>query len=518
MVLKSKYKIISIIFIFHFFFVSSVLYAQNEMQQDSFWIGIFQTAFLNNTRVTDLLNEYQSSLIKKKQYDYSWVPVIQTGIQNNFNFKRSDYINILNQTQNIDSEHTLLLSPVTSVSIIQKLPGNGQVSLTADYAFSYLTERNLFIQYPSLELSFNQGLSRGTFGITKDPELLLLQEQMQYSRMVLDKNLFEEFKYLIMLISETDFLCAQEDYYEALVKQYESEANTTQEKNESGLRSNLETFYAVHQYVNSQDSLSNIIFEKNEKLKELRIIIPDYNCEIINTRKNELRESILKTLEKFVDYTQEEQDAILASNLDSLIYESVLKQYKFQYQNDDKQSSPILYLSSSLSTDNNFNYAYSDWFKSFRVLNQRPYPVNFSFVVGIYKSFELPKAKTLRKEIYNLYCDSIKKERQMNQTSQKNELTLLLNQIKSDSEYMTTLEQQLTEEETFRNERMTLFSQGLITSNDFYKSETMYYLIYSDYVKTFWKTINNQLKVIEIYGANKDLMNELLGGIYEKLF
>ncbi len=106
----------------------------------------------------------------------------------------------------------------------------------------------------------------------------------------------------------------------------------------------------------------------------------------------------------------------------------------------------------------------------------------------------------------------------MNQTSQKNELTLLLNQIKSDSEYMATLEQQLTEEETFRNERMTLFSQGLITSNDFYKSETMYYLIYSDYVKTFWKTINNQLKVIEIYGANKDLMNELLGGIYEKLF
>ena len=113
MVLKSKYKIISIIFIFHFFFVNSVLYAQNEMQQDSFWTGIFQTAFLNNTRVTNLLNEYQSSLIKKKQYDYSWVPVIQTGIQNNFNFKRSDYINILNQTQNIDSEHTLLLSPVT---------------------------------------------------------------------------------------------------------------------------------------------------------------------------------------------------------------------------------------------------------------------------------------------------------------------------------------------------------------------------------------------------------------------
>ena len=518
MVLKSKNKIINLIFFFHFFFANSVLFAQNEIKADNFWTGIFQTAFTNNTRVTNLLNEYQSSLIKKKQYDYSWVPVIQTGFQNNLNLKRSDYIYILNQTQNLNSEPAIILSPVTSVSVIQKLPGNGQISLTADYAFSYLAERNLFIQYPGLELSFNQSLSRGSFGIMKDPELLLIQEQMEYSRMVLEKNLFEEFKYLIMLISQADYLCTQEDYYAAMVKQYESEASTTQEKSISGLRSNLENFYAAHQYVNSQDSLNNIIFEKNEKLKELRILIPDYDSDIINNKRNELRNAVLTIMEKFSDYTQEEKQNSLEGNLDSLIYSSVLNQYKFQYLNDDKQSSPVLYLSSSVSSDTSFNYSYTDWYKSFRVLNQRPYPVNFSFVIGIYKSIELPKAKSLRKEIYNLYCDSIKQEMQTTRASQKNELPLLLNQIKSDSEYMNTLEKQLAEEDSFRKERMSLFSQGLITSNDFYKSETMYSLIYSDYVKTFWEIINNQLKIIEIYGANKDLMNELLGEIYEKLF
>ncbi|MBR5032648.1 MAG: hypothetical protein IKX70_03195 [Treponema sp.] len=492
--------------------------AQNNTETKEWWPLVLQTAFLNNPQTIRLINEYQSSIIQKKQYDYSWVPVIQTGIQDSFNLRRSDYLYILNQTSKTNSDHLVVMSPAATVSLIQKLPGNGQLSFTADYSFNYITKQNAFIQYPRMELSFSQSLSRGAFGITKDPEFLLLREQMNYSRLSLEKNLFEELKNIITLIASADIIFSQEEYYKALEKQYEIEADTAKEKNQSGLQSNLEAFYADHQYVTAHDKLNGIIFDKEEVLRALLLIIPDFDHTQINDKRNELQVLIQEIFEKTEVLSSEDIQISLEGNFDSLIFSSILEQYKLQFQNDGKQSAPILYISSSISPDTTFNSYYSDWYKSFRNLNERPYPVNFSFAVGIYKSFELPRAKSLRKEIYNLYNESIKNEMKVNQNSQKNELDILLNQIKKDTEYISTLERQLEEESAFRLDRMKLFEQERITSVDFYKSETMYYLIYADYINTFWNTIKNQLDIIEICAQNQELMNKLLGDTYENLF
>ena len=517
MVLNLK-KIKKIVLILNIVIFCHKLSAKNTASTIEFWPDIFQTAFINNTKVTRLINEYQSSLVQKKQYDYSWFPIIQTGIQNNLNLRRSDYVYILNQSKYTDGNHAIILSPTTSISVIQKLPGNGQLSLSADYSFSYLIKKNSFIQYPNLELSFKQSLSRGALGINKDSELLMLKEQIHYNRLILEKNLFDELKNTILLISNADIFYAQEEYYAALVRQYENEADTAQKKKESGLQSGLEAFYAVHQYADAYEKYNSILYNKNTNLKELHLIIPNFDYTEIKTKRNELLSFMLRILEAIEFNSQEKIETTLTTNYDSQIYSNILEQYRYQYQYEDKQSAPIFYLTSSINPDNNFNSYYSDWYKSFRILNQRPCPINFSLNIGIYKSFELPNAKKLRKEIYNLYYDSIMTEMEMNQNSQKKELAILLNQIKIDSEYLNNLEQQLSDEDSFRKDRILLFSQELITGNDFYKSETMYYLIYSDYVNTFWNIIKNQLDVIEICAGNNKLMNELLGDTYEKMF
>lgn len=518
MVLKTRRNCRKIFLILFLFLAALDTWPEESTSTEAWWPTTIQTAFSNSSKIASLINEYQSYVVQKKQYDYSWFPVIQTGIQNTFNLRRSDYLYVLNQTQVLDSEHTILMSPAATISIIQKLPGNGQISFKADYAFSYFPKKRAFIQYPNLELNFSQNLFRGAFGITKDPEILLLQEQLSYSRLLLENNLFEELKNIISLIASVDTFFSQEEYYKALSKQYESEAATAKEKNQSGLQSGLEAFYAAHQFVNTSDKLNNIIFDKDEVLTNLLLIVPDFDYTQMKSKRNDFKKLVLQIFNDLTPYLQNEESFNLSQNTESLLYTSLLNQYKFQFQNEGKQSSPVLYLSSSISPDNSFNSYYSDWYKSFRNLNERPYPFVFSFAVGIYKSFEIQKAKTFRKEIYNLYCDSINNEMQVTQASQKNRLLILLKQIETDTEYLDNLELQLQDESDFRAERIKLYEQELITSDEFYKSETMYYLIYTDFIETFWKTIKNQLDIIDICARNDELMKTLLGAAYEKYF
>ncbi|MBR4790461.1 MAG: hypothetical protein IK024_06170 [Treponema sp.] len=508
MVLKKKILLFSLLSFSILNFVFSL--------ETEFWQQTLQTAFSNSITINRIINEYSSTLIQKKQYDYSWFPVIQAGLQESLNIQRGDNLYVLNQTP--DSSFKMLMSPAASLSVIQKLPGRGQLSFTADYAFSWLTEQNAFIQFPQLQLKLNQSLTRGAFGITKDTELLLIREQLSYSRLIMEKNLFEELKSIINLLSSADILLAQKDYYKALAEEYKSQASTAKNKEKSGLQSGLQSFYAEHQTVEAENKLNELSFKEKDLLKNLYLILPDFDIKQINDKRIELADLIQEISGKLTNYFHEEAEKLIEQNLDSQIYSNSLRQYNLQKKNEDKNSAPVLYFSSTLKTDNNFYNSYSDWFKSFRSLNQSPYPIDFSVAVGIQKTFELSSAKKLRNDIYRLYSDSITKEMQIKQVSQKGQLFILLAQIEADTKYIKELKAQLESENTFRIERAELLSKGLITQDEFYKGESLYFLIYSDYIQSFWKTVDNYLELIKICNGIDTFMIRLLGDNYEKLF
>ena len=504
-------KILFLLLLFESFYCSS----QENSNSDKWWQATFQQAFLNSSKIRQILNDYSTTVAQKKQYDYSWFPVIQAGIQDNFNLTRGDYVYILNQST--ESQHTLIMSPAVSLSIYQKLPGNGQLSLIADYAFSYYLKRDSYIQFPQFQLTLNQTLAKGAFGIQKDPEYLLNNEQINYNHMILERGLITELLNILNLIQTADILYAQEDYYNALLQQYKSEMNTANEKAVSGLVSALEKFYTEHQYTQTQTELKEIQYEKEKVLKELQLLIPDFDFTESAKLRNEFGKIICKITGN-LDYTDTSYVSSIQHNLDFFIYESILEQYKLQYQNENKNFAPVLYISSSIKPDSNFNSYYSDWYKSFRTLNQTPYPIDFSLAVGIQARFELPGAKKLRKEIYTLYKDSVTSQMDNMQALQYNELLILLNQIESDTQYLQKIEDQLNLENEFRTERQKLYEQKIITLDEFYKSETTFFQIYSDYVKSYWRNINNHISVINILAKNNLLMTTLLGDTYENLF
>ena len=371
-------------------------------QEENYWNSLIQTAFHNSANTSSIKKDYISTLISKKQYDYQWFPNFQIGFQTSFNASRGDTLYILNQAS--DSEITWIASPSTGISIYQKLPGNGYVSLGMSYGFNYSLERKVFLQWPQLQLSLNQKLSRGAFGITKNPEHLLIAEQMSYYSDLYKRNLDSEVQNILGLIQQADILCAQENYYQALAKEYESEMLTSKEKNRSGMQSSLETHYASRQYSEALNYLNDITYEKALLNQELLILIPDF----IQDDLQEERFALQKIIQKIYDEIKKEPEDI-NKNFNNGLYSSIQRQYLYQYQNNEINYAPELYMTTSISPDSSFNSYYSDWFKSFRVLKETPYPIDFSFTMGIRKTFELPQAKKLRQETFQLSKDALEK-------------------------------------------------------------------------------------------------------------
>lgn len=499
MVLKVSKKI----FIFLFCITSQFCFSQ-----ENYWSELFKTAFSNSSKVNEYKAEYLSTVINKKQYDYLWFPSLQTSLQNSLNASRGDYLRVLNQ--NTDPEITWVTSPSASISINQKLPGSGNFSLGTGYGFNYSLDHKAFIQWPQIQLGLNQKLSRGAFGITKNPEYLLMKEQMSYSTELYRRNLYSELQNILELIQKTDILNAQEAYYRALVIEYESELNTSREKQLSGMQSNLLTHYADHQYSESLNNLNNILHEKENVLNELKILIPDFSKEDLTNERSVFCEIIQNIYDRMCKTSSD-----VENNFEAKLFSSIQKQYLYQFQNNEINYAPELILSSSLNPDSNFTSYYSDWYKSFRVLKETPYPINFTFTIGIKKQFELPQAKKLRKEILLLNQSSIEKDFYIRQENQKKEIGILTAQIQIDSEYLEKLNDEIKTEQSFREKRKELLDSNFITQDDFYQSETLYFKIYTDYIQTFWKNINNEIKVINACSEEIILLNQLLGENYD---
>ena len=479
----------------------------------SYWKTFIQTAFSNSTQVSQIKSSYADAVINKIQFNYSRLPQIQAEIQTSFTRTNGNAINIINQES--DSSPAIIIQPFTSLSINQKLPGNGNLSVSAAYGFNYVTKRNVYLQNPYIQLSLSQSLGKGTFGIAGNPENKYIKEQFYYYKALFEKQMSSEFYNIIKAVKNADELIYEEQYYEALLRQYESQKQTAEQKNRNGLQSELETFYAEHQYYETLNKIQEVKYQKENAQKQLILLFPDYSHEELKSHKHELKNEIDNLFMKFTDINYGEN---IKLNLDSSIYSRILNVYLYQFQLTEINYAPVLYFTSSAQINSSLNYQYSDFYKSFRIMKELENPFNLSFSVGFVKNFELPKAKRLRKSIYEIQKEAIKYELEVNKKTQEKEFLLLLERIKTGTEYFEKLEKEIITEQDFRNKRLELFNRNLITQDEYHKGETLYYLIYKNYINTFWNIICDEISVINLCSIDALLINTFLGENYESVY
>lgn len=477
--------------------------------ENNYWQEIFQVSFVNNPRVAQLKKDYLSQIIYKKQNDYLWYPNIQFDLNQSIEELKGDYVYIRNQYPSEDN--IWLFSPNSSLSINQKLPGNGVLSITAGYGFNYLVDRNVFLQNPRIQCSLNQNLGYGAFGLTKNPERQLLKKQVEYSRLYFTKELISQLKETFDLIKSFDLLCADQSYYSSMVTKYYAEVITATEKKNNGLQSNLETYYANHQYSNYKNQLNQIENQKTDLLNQIKLLIPSFNFfELENNRLilGQIISDLFNT--KYILNTEE--------NFESQLYKNILSQQQLNYKINEINYTPLFYITSTLYPDSNHYNYYADWYKSFRNLIESPFPINFTTTAGLKIIFETHKAKKLRKELFSLERDASVKEYANNLSRQKKESQLLNEELNILQNYFESIQEEIKIENQFREDRKLLYEQKMITQNDYYESETLFFLIYRDYINTFWKIITNQLKIIELNSNTNILLITFLGDNYETLF
>lgn len=477
-------------------------------QNNYYWQKAIQTAFSNSPDVNEIKLEYNSVIINKKQYDYQWFPQFLASIQETTTVSGGKNYYLLNQES--DSSYVHLFSPHLQLSFSQKLPGKGNIGLATSYGLNYLAERNVFQQWPQINLSVNQTLGRGMFGIAGNPESKLINEQMYYSQLNFKQKLNLQLYEILSLFQNIDFICSQEKYYLALVQEYDSELKTAYKKEKSGLQSTMESYYTKHQLTEVQSNLKDLQYQKQQCIKELILLIPDFNTDEFSNQRNELS-SIINNLYETTNTQLQSVD----SNIYSLIYSSVQKQYLYQFQNDESNYAPQLLLSSSITPDGNMNAYYSDWYKSFRIFNESPNPLNFTLSIGIQKNFEFPVARHIRKEILKMNNESVENQILFSKERQKRQLDILITQIKKDSSYLSEFEKEISIEQDFRNKRSKLLQDNIITQDEFYRSETTYFKIYDDYIKTFWNILNTKISVIDLCSNNFPLLIFFLGDTYD---
>lgn len=496
----------SVVIILTFYFLCTQDF---NAQDKNYWNHFFQTAFENSSKINDIKKDYITAVISKKQYDYQWFPNLQLALQNTTSASRGDYIPVLNKqnasTNTSVSKLNWLTSPATSFAISQRLPGGGEIALGAGYGFNYSFEHKAFLQRPEIQISLNQLLSWGAFGITKNPEYQLMKEQKEYSELVYKIKLNSELINILQLIKNADILYAQEHYYEALAKEYESELKTSKEKMYSGMQSNLQTHYAEHQYSEALRNLNSIHYEIDNIKKEIEILVPQFYLQDIENNRKELIEMISKIYDSI-----DPIETKIENNLNLQIYSSILKQYLFQYRTNEINYAPEFFLNSSITPNSSVNANFSDWYKSFRIFKENKNPFDFSVTMGIRKKFEFPAAMIKRKEIYALNKTAVETEFTVTQNTQKHELKILLADINIKRNYLQNLESELQTEQFFRENRHNLYEQNLITQDDFLKSETLYYQIYSDYIKTLWECLETQIKIINLFSSTPIFSNTFL--------
>lgn len=108
---------------------------------------------------------------------------------------------------------------------------------------------------------------------------------------------------------------------------------------------------------------------------------------------------------------------------------------------------------------------------------------------------------------------SIENKIQFSKQTQEKQLEMLKSQILKDTSYLLELETEIVTEQDFREKRKKLLQQNIITQNEFYQSETTYFKIHSDYIKTFWTIVNNKIAIIDLCSSDFPILTTFLGDL-----
>ena len=114
---------------------------------------------------------------------------------------------------------------------------------------------------------------------------------------------------------------------------------------------------------------------------------------------------------------------------------------------------------------------------------------------------------------YEMNKSSIENQIQFSKQTQEKQLEMLKSQILKDTSYLLELETEIVTEQDFREKRKKLLQQNIITQNEFYQSETTYFKIHSDYIKTFWTIVNNKIAIIDLCSSDFPILTTFLGDL-----
>ena len=454
-------------------------------------VRFINSALERRPEVQKIKNDLLSVVIQKKQYDYQWIPVLQLDFPQSAALLRGDDFSVMNQKSS--SKHMLMLEPAVKFSLQQKLPGNGSFSIYSTYDLNYLPERRAYLQNPSLGVSFAQTISTDSFMFGKNSEALLMKAQTSYKITNLKKSLYSELADFISLLAEYDSICAELAYNKAQVDFYSAKERAAGRKNKNGSQSNLEFFYARHSLQNFTWQLKKSNFAKNELEQKITQLYDSFNFLVLE----EGRESLMEILDSGkIEFESDER-----------LFESLILQNKLNYKKDELSFKPQFYFSAGLCPDTNFYYQYSDWKKSWRSLIEPPPPIKVNAAAGVRINFELPKAKKMRKEIYELEEENIRNK--MRAAVELQEKNFLANEteILSMAEYFYALKNEFASENSFRQARKEMLEKQMLTEEDFFESEITYFTIRQDYINTFWSIIKKRLEIIESSSAFDECIN-----------
>lgn len=454
-------------------------------------IETFRLSLEKNPDVQKIQNDFRSLKIYKKQYDYQWFPALQFDFPQSTTFSRGDRYAVINQ--NSSPRHTLMLNPGIRFSIQQKLPGNGAFSVSSGYQFYYLPDRKKFLQLPFFSTNFSQTISTDSFMFSKNSEAQLLKTQMDYNLMELNKNLFEQLKLFINLLAEYDTLNAQSDYYNSQLDFYSAKTISAEEKYKNGLQSNLELYYARHSLQNNKQQLKTTEFNKKELQQQIHQLYGSFDFSILDEYRDLFMELFSSQKNEFVS--------------DQKLYENILLQNQLVYTHNELSFKPQIYFSSQINPDTSFYYKYSDWKKSWRSLIDSPVPININTTLGFLINLELPKAKKMRKEIYEFEQENVRNKMLAAIELQKKTYEDNALAITNLTEYFYSLKEEFVSENSFRSARREMLENQLLTQEDFLESEITYFTIRMDYINTFWTIIKKQLEVIEISSGFDEYIN-----------
>lgn len=487
-------KLNKIILIYFIAFYSNRVFSQDNNHNS--WKNVFLEAYSNLPEVQKIINNKKQAEILYLQSKFQYLPKFSIDLPQRFSISPGDffYTNGLSVSPKLAS----IISPTLETKIYQKLPGNGIFQITSRYSFNFLSETRSYLQNPSLTLSLSQSLGYGFLGI-RDPDIKLRKVQLDYNTTYYEKQLFEQIINIVKKIKDFDTQNVDRKYNELLLRLYEVKSLTTINKQQLGVQSELESFYAKQELMNLKHKITILNYDTNEISSEINLLMPSLTEDFVEKK----RSSLMKFLSTNFKFDSE--------SINERLYQNLIFQQELEYQKNEQNHVPLLYSSASLSPDSDLYFKFSNWNKSWEELFSFPHPLIYTFTLGIKIEFETNKEKKFRKELLQKTTESIYKELKTIQIREVNEKKLLIEQIQQLNEYLRNLEKDIYEENIFCNERKKLFDENIITEELFLEGEISYAYILKTYISTFWILLEKQLELYKLTNGYEEIINKILG-------